>query len=223
MPDPAQPPDDSAYSPTSGCIILILAVLVLGGGAVFFVVQGFRMDREIDTFTTPTPIEHPIASPDSARRDALHAQLRNFATAALEGRQAELALSASDINDLIAIEPLMRDFRGNTLVTEISGEFLIAEMSQMLNSIKPGKQRYLNARFHFRPRKVEREFDLALVDITGTEQPIPQGFIDLYTQKRFFKPDIENKTLGPILEKITDIEIRDDKLVITAIPPPSSP
>ncbi len=218
-----QPLDDSAYTPTSGCLILIIAVIVLGGSATFFVVQGFRMNREIDNFTTSAPVEHPVATPSPAQRDALHDRLRGFADAAVAGREAELALSASDINDLIAIEPLMRDFRGNTVVTEIAGEFLIAEMCQTLNSLKPGKSRYLNARFHFRPRKVEKEFDLALVDISGSEQPIPQGFIDLYTQKKFFKPDIENKTLGPVLEKITAIAIEGDKLVITAVPPAPSP
>ena len=34
------------------------------------------------------------------------------------------------------------------------------------------------------------------LDISGAEQPIPQGFIDLYTQKKFFKPDVENETLS---------------------------
>lgn len=213
------PPVEPLYSPLLGCVIIGLAIIVLGGCAIFFIYQGTRMNREIGKFTESQPVARPVSEPATDDQEALHARIDSFAAAALAGEAAELSLGADDVNNLIATEDVLHDFRGNAFVIEIDGDFIVAEMSQQLNSLLPHRPRYLNATFHFRPHRHDDTLSLTLVDITAPDKEIPRGFIELYAQKQFFQLDPDNRIFGPVLKKIRQIEIRDGKIVASTTPP----
>ncbi len=219
MNDETRVPPGTHFSPTPGCIIMILAVIVLGGSLVYAVYRGIEMNREIDLFTESAPVARPLLSPSAEEKTALRKRLSDFSRAALDGRDAELALSALDLNYLIATEPILRDFRGNTRIREIKPEFIVADISQTLNSLLPGRPRYLNAAFHFKADIQEDGLGLSLIDITAPDKEIPRGFIELYALKRTFRLDPENPAFGPALKKIRLVRTEDGRVIVSTSPP----
>jgi hypothetical protein len=222
-PSPTPTPDiTSAANPGIGCFIMGCAAFILIGVAIFFIYQGLRMDREIDKFTGPEPAERPILSPSPEQKAALTARLDAFAKAANAGDKTILTLSAEDLNHLIAGTPLLEDYHGTAHVIEISDFFIIADLSQEINRVIPGKPRYLNATFSLSPfLRDDKTVRLDVKNITSTKHDIPQGFIDLYAQRHVLQFDDENEFIGPVLKHIQQIEIRNDHILISTIPPDS--
>lgn len=220
---PTPTPDiTSAANPGIGCFIMGCAAFILLGVAIFFIYQGLRMDREIDKFTEPEPAERPILSPSPEQKAALNTRLDAFAKAAQAGEKTDLTLSAEDLNHLIAGTTLLEDYRGTAYVTEISDFFIIAELSQQINRVLPGNPRYLNATFSLSPfLRDDKTVRLDVKNIMSTKYEIPQGFIDLYSQRQVLQFNEDNETLGPILLRLQSIEIKNNTIQISTIPPDS--
>jgi hypothetical protein len=222
-PSPGEAPEiTSAANPGIGCFIMACAAFILLGVAVFFVFQGLRMDREINTFTDPEPVQLPLTTPSPEQKAALDSRLKAFAEAATAGEQVELSLSVEDLNHLVASTALLEDYRGTARVTGINDFFIITEFSQLLNRVLPGAPRYLNATFSLSPfLKDDKTVRLDVKSITSSRHDIPQGFVDLYSQKHVLQFDGDNELLGPILKHIHQIEIRDGRVFILTEAPRS--
>ncbi|MEM7147187.1 MAG: hypothetical protein AAF591_18870 [Verrucomicrobiota bacterium] len=217
---PPAPDITSGANPGIGCFIMGCAAFVLIGIAIFFIYQGLRMDKAINAFTDPEPATYPIEEPTADQKEALYQRLDAFSQAALDEKQTELTLSAADLNHLIATAPILKDYRGTALVTEINDFFIIADLSQMINRILPGNPRYLNATFSLTPfLRDDKTVRLDVKNITSTKHDIPQGFVDLYGQRQVLQFDEDNPTLGPILQRLQSIEIKDHTIHITTLPP----
>lgn len=214
-------PADTHFSPTPGCIIMIVAALLLGGSLAYSIYRGIEMNREIDKFTEPAGVSHPVDTPSPEQRQALREKLSAFSGDAVSGQPAELNLSAQDLNHLIASEPLLRDFRGTTRVADIEEGLLIVDISQVMNSLLPGRPRYLNATFHFKPQLEDGVLVLSLVDITVPGKEIPDGFVELYAQKNYFQFDNENESFGPALGKVRHVACGEHALTLSTGAPPA--
>ncbi|MEM8956122.1 MAG: hypothetical protein AAGD22_18360 [Verrucomicrobiota bacterium] len=217
---PPSAPDISAgANPGIGCFIMGLAAFILIGVAVFFIYQGLRMDKAINAFTDPKPASYPVEEPTDDEKNGLYQRLEDFAKAAHANEQTKLSLDADDLNHLIATSPILKDYRGTAFVTEISDFFIIADLSQMINRILPGNPRYLNAKFSLTPfLRDDKTVRLDVKNITSTKYDIPQGFVDLYGQRQVLQFDEDNPILGPILQRLQSIDVKDNTIQITTFP-----
>ncbi|MFV1994342.1 MAG: hypothetical protein ACC661_02805 [Verrucomicrobiales bacterium] len=215
MTTPASQTDDRHYKPGIGCFIIGLGLFMLVGSLSYALYRGVQMDREIDTFTAKTPVVYPVEQPTEAQVSALREKISAFGEAALAGESVDLALSAIELNRLISSAALLADFRGNTVVTGIGNELIVAEISQQMNSLMPGNPRWLNATFSFHPLRTEDTISLQLIDITAPGVEIPRGFISLYAQKKYFQLDAEDPTIGQVIKEIRRISTAHGELILS--------
>lgn len=223
--------DDSARSPFAGCIILIAAVCVMIFLIGFSVLTLFRQFNEISKFTVEQPIPVELTSLENreAELNALSERVETFRQQLAGDTETSLALSPEDINLAIAAHEPFKELRGTFRVTSIEGENLRAAISFPLNG-KPrltregesgvitSDSRYLNATLVGRPQLQQREivFTVDKVEVPGAT--VPQEFTDQFSPYRITERYLMDKTIGPVMAKLTRVGISDGKIVLTRRP-----
>lgn len=223
--------DDSARSPFAGCFILIAAVCVMIFLIGFSVLTLFRQFNEIAKFTAeqPVPVETTLLDSRETELNTLSERVETFRQQLAGDAETSLALSPEDINMAIAAHDAFKELRGTFRVTSIEGETLRAAISFPLNGkprlTKEGESgvitsdsRYLNATLVGRPQLQQREvvFSVEKVEVPGAT--VPQEFTDQFSPYRITERYLTDKTIGPVMAKLTRVELIDGKLVLTRKP-----
>ena len=210
----------SSFSPAYGCIIMIAAVLVIGGiigwSAFTFLVQ----DKVIAGLTVDTPAPLPPASLPPEATAALQKRLTEFATAATSNQPAELALTLAELN---AILPLAPDPGGGTFAdklhftrTDPAANTLTAQASLPMNKKFWEKGfRYLVGEVTFRVYVDETTGpDAKVVDVKVPGKEVEPGLIrDMgrWPWLGFY----QESALGPILKGIQHAQVTPDGVLLS--------
>lgn len=232
------PPQATARSPFAGCLILVLALLMLLFLIGFSAWMPFRQASEIEKFTAaaPTPLAiDPIegnearVNPLVERLEAFRNQLHGDATL-----PARVELDAADLNLAIAAFDPVQELRGSFRVREITGDHLIIDICYKLNG-RPrlarddeegtfaSDPRYLIGTLKGRPQLMRRELVLKVDALEVPGATVPEGFMNHFGTLRIFEGSLKHPTLGPAMAAMTRAEISAGKLILSRLPGESPP
>jgi len=231
------PPQASARSPFAGCLIFVLALLILVGLIGFTAWMPFRQAAEIEKFTkeTPAPLAVEPTEGNESKVNALVERLEAFRTDLNSAEKpASIELSADDLNLAIAAFPQVAELRKSFRIREITADALVIDICYQLNGrprlAKEGEEgplasdpRYLIGTLKGRPNLARRELALQVdaLDVPGST--VPEGFMEHFSTLRLFERYLKDPVLGPAMAKMTRAEVKDGKLVLARIPGENPP
>ncbi len=223
-------PDD-ARSPFAGCAILITVLVVIIFLIGFSVLTLFRQFGEIAKFTSDkaVPVELSAVQGNEEKVAQLTTRLEHFRDELQGKEKAVLTLSPDDLNLAIAAFEPMTELRGTFHVGKIEGDTMRLAISFPLNGkprfSKTGERgwlasdsRYLNATLVANPVLTKGEIVLALNSIEVPGSTVPEGFLGQMSPYRITERYVKDPVLGPLMRKITRVEISGGNVVISRIP-----
>ncbi|NRB73554.1 MAG: hypothetical protein HRU46_04290 [Verrucomicrobiales bacterium] len=211
----ASEPQELRSSPVSGCVILVAIIVVFGGLVVLYTVVGLYQTRKIDDFTQDEPMAIQVDEPDEATVSAALAKLGEIEKAVEEKTAIRVLFTPKDLNALIATQEMLKDFRGQTYITRISPQGIVADMAQpMRKGIFDSGSRYLNATFVFQPEIRLRTLAFKVVDIRAVEGEVPEQFVSNYAVLDFFRLDPDNEQIKKHINYIAAVYAEAGNLVV---------
>jgi flagellar basal body-associated protein FliL len=246
VPDSAQAQKDAPRSPFAGCLILIVmavVILVLISSAAYF------LKKQTDAYKTFTDEEArpaPVADPKAHESEfnSLVNRLRHFDHEVNNGRAAELALSAQDLNLAIAHFDVLKSYRGQFHFEKITATNISGTIHLPFNSTSklPGfvrsslgiesRENNLNGTFTGTPLLTDGKLILNVSEITPSKGEIPEELLSgisrfLISGELEQKAEDDPKNIPELLKtlrKLTSIELREESLIFSYTPdskPPS--
>lgn len=223
--------DASARSPFAGCVILIAAVCVMVFLVGFSIVALFRQFNEIAKFTAEEPVGIEVSAMEDKEPElnALAERLESFRQQLSGDDEASLALTADDMNLVIAAYEPFKDLRGTFRIESVADGVLRIAISFSLNG-KPrltregeggliaSDSRFLNATMVAKPALLKHEVILKLDDIEVPGVVVPREFIEQMSPYRITERYLTDPVLGPAMAKLTRVEIEDGKMKLTRVP-----
>jgi HAMP domain-containing protein len=222
----SEPAKATARSPFAGCAILITVVLMVVFLIVFSTVTLFRQAREIEKFTSDQPVAIEVTPVENRETElnALAEKLETFRQNLIDEKDAELRLSADDLNFAIAAYEPLKDLRGTFRVLNIENGALRIAVSYQMNGrprlAREGETgwitsdfRYLNATLLAEPHVFENEVALKLNAIEVPGATVPREFIEQMSPYRIAERYTTHPVLGPAMKNLTGVEIIDHTLV----------
>lgn len=188
--------------------IFVLIVVVLGVGSV---VGGWYY--LIHKYTADHADKIEVKQATDAEYQKVIEKAAFFAIAVSNNSPARLELSADDINTAIAMNPNLADAKGRCHF-EIKNSELYTKASIPLDKIPGGSGRYLNGTFGL---KIFISHGLLFASATSIEvngSPINGKFMESFKNQNLAEKINQNPNISPILEKIQNLAVADDKLVI---------
>ena len=223
-------PDD-ARSPFAGCAILITALVVIGFLIGFSVLTLFRQFDEITKFTSDkaVPVELSPIQGNEQKIAQLTTHLEHFRDQLQGNETAVLTLSPDDLNLAIAAYEPMKELRGTFRVAAIEGDTMRLAISFPLNGkprfSKTGERgwlasdsRFLNATLVAKPVLTKDEIVLALNAIEVPGSTVPEGFLGQMSPYRITERYLKDPVLGPLMAKVTRVELSGGNVVMSRIP-----
>ena len=219
----ASPENAPARSPFAGCLIM----LILAGVALFLIsVSAYSLiqqNKEIDKFTSaqPATLTEIVVDGKESELNELHARLQRFRDSVVSRptEETRIALTAADLNYILATMSPLRDYRGYFYVKEIRDGEIIADHTRPMNGMPgSGTKRHLNAEARLKPLIAEKclVFQVSALDIPG--KTVPKEFIAQIPPYRLGLDVQQDAVLGPVLEKLTAMEAIDGILELRRVP-----
>lgn len=223
-------PDD-ARSPFAGCAILIAALVVILFLIGFSILTLFRQFDEIAKFTSDkaAPVELTPIQGNEEKVAQLTTRLEHFRDELAGKEKAVLTLSPEDLNLAIAAYEPMKELRSTFHVEKIEGDTMRLAISFPLNGrprfSRTGERgwlasdsRYLNATLVAKPVLTKGEIVLALNAIEVPGSAVPDGFLGQMSPYRITERYVKDPVLGPLMKKVTRVEISGGNVVLSRIP-----
>jgi hypothetical protein len=190
--------------------MLILAV----GGVVAFRYFQRKVGEYADT--KPMLIEKGDASP--AKLNAVQKRIDAFKEGVANGNTAqELALSAEEINTLLAAQPDLQHL-ADRVSAFIEGDQLKAKLSWPLDEFGL-KGRYFNGTGTLKVSASRGDLDLRIDDVqTQNRKPLPAPFLE-ELRKHDFADDLQRDAqTAAALRQVDSVEVKDGRVVIRSKP-----
>jgi hypothetical protein len=231
------PPQATARSPFAGCLILVLALLMLVFLIGFSAWMPFRQAAEIEKFTatSPAPLAVEAIEGNETKVNALVERLEAFRSDLGDDKKtARIELTAEDLNLAIAAFPQVQELRKSFRIREIAADALLIDICYQLNGrprlTKDGEDgfltsdpRYLIGTLKARPELARRELSLRVDALEVPGKTVPQGFLDHFSNLRIFERYLKDPVLGPTMAGMTRVEVQDGKMILARIPGESAP
>lgn len=221
-PPKASSKGEAAHSPFAGCSIIMVAAVVMLFLVGFTIWSLLKVDGEISKFTQDDPSPTPVLDPakyESEFND-LSRRLDGFRAAVLAGEQAELTLSPQDINLSIAAHPQFNELKDTFHVRALSPQGAEVQISYRINGKPMGetKYRYLNGTFTGMPRLESGQLLIDITHIDSQKGEVPDEFAAHLSDHQITAPYLKDDILGPIMMKLTSLELADGLLIVRAEP-----
>ena len=235
FPRSMNPPESSqktsARSPFAGCVIMIIALLVMVFLVVFSAVTLFRQYNEIAKFTEEKPAPLAVSPLENREADlnSLSERIETFRQNLTETPEASLALTPEEMNLAIAAYEPLKDLQGTFRILSIDGDTLRIGISFQLNG-KPRRTRegekgwitsdprYLNGTLVARPGLLKREVVLKIENIEVPGAVVPREFIEQMSPYRITERYLNDTVIGPAMANLTHVGITDGKVVFSRVP-----
>lgn len=217
----------TSSNPLYGCAILVIAACTFGGIVGWTLYSGYRQDKEIGFFTVDKADPLPIATLDTAQKEALSQRLKTFAEAAKKDEKVELILTMDDLNALLvlAAESEVGDYRGIVRFTGVdsTGKYLMADLCWPMNrlSLTDDSKRYLVGQGGFEPTFDNKAFDLHIVTLTVPGKTVSPGFLRNLGNWPWLNLAKLKPEIAAVLGKITVFEAVSDKAVLRLVADPA--
>ncbi len=210
----------STRSPLAGCSIIFVGIAAMIFLVAFVIWNLFKLDSEISKFTTDEAIPTPLADPveEITAFNDFKSRLVLFKDAEGTKQDATLELSPMDINLAIASFVEFEELRGTFSVIEIKdGKLHIAISFPLRGKPMSEDMRYLNGTMIALPKLSEEEIILEIERIDVPDATVPDGFIGQMSPYRFSQQYVEDEFLGPWMKRLTDLSVKDGKVILTVI------
>lgn len=196
-----------------GCLIWslgALALLLLVLGVVFYF--GHRVWVSMrDQYTQDKPLALPATSYSKADLDAVQKRIEQFlATARASQTNAELSLSANDLNALLASSGL-----SNKVYITFTNKLLAGQISVPLEDvgIRFLRGRYLNGAGVFDVGCVNGELSVKVKDISVNGLPLPESYMKGIRDVNYAQGMATNSDTQEALQRIQRVAIENDRLI----------
>jgi hypothetical protein len=226
-PEKASPKKEAAHSPFAGCSIIAVAAVVMLFLVGFTIWSLFKVDGEISKFTQNDPIPTPVLDPAKFENEFndLSRRLDGFRAAVLAEEPAQLTLSTKDINLAIAADPRFNELKDTFHILSLSPEGAQVQISYRINGKPMGeaKYRYLNGTFQGKPRLESGQLLIDIEHIYSQKGEVPDEFAAHLSDHQITAPYLKDETLGPIMKKLTSLELVNGALIVRAEPDAEPP
>lgn len=196
-----------------GCLIWLLAavallILVIGVSAYL----GYRKLVSLrENYTQAQPLALPVTSYSQAELDAMRKRIDQFvATARGNATNAELSLSANDLNALLATSGL-----SNRVYVSFTNRSLVGQISVPLEhvGIRFLKGRHLNGAGVFDVACANGELSVKVKDISVGGRPLPEYYMKGIRDVNYAQGLATNAATQEALRRIQRVAIDDDRLI----------
>lgn len=213
----------SERSPFAGCLILVVALGVMGFLVFFSVSSLFRQFEEIEKFTDDEPgvVEVVGEGEFMEERQELGRKLAEFEEVlGDEELTVGLELDVDELNLAIAGYSHFEELRGTLWVESITPEAMHLSISFPLNG-KPriaregeggwitSDQRYLNGVLVVVPELQGGEVVLRVEEIRVPGREVPEGFLGQFSPYRIFERYVGEGGIGEAMAGLTGVELGD--------------
>ncbi|MFO0910658.1 MAG: hypothetical protein U0794_20310 [Isosphaeraceae bacterium] len=210
----AEPPQKSRGCFFYGCI----AALIVAGLGLLLVIAAvgvvwYYANRLIQDYTDTTPSALPTLTVTEEQRKSASERWDAFRKAIDEGKEAELVLTADDVNILIEKEPSLK----GKVFCKINGEEVSGQISIPLGETGiPGLGgRYLNGSATFTAEiDDDGELDIRAREIEVKGKKLPPDVKAQLGGENLAKEFVKNPDNRRLVRKIKSIKIHDDKVFL---------
>lgn len=199
-----------------GCLALIVTVLILAVGSVLLYryAKG-KIDQTVAEYTDPAPaqLEKGDASPAKVR--AVQARIEAFRQGVASGQPQELALTADEINTLLASQPDLQEL-ANMVYVIIEGDQLKGQLSFPLPDVPPLKLkgRYLNGLATFDVKVNQGDADIRIKDIVPKGKTLPPQVLQELRKHDLAEYLLRDAQAASALRQIDSVEVKDAKVIV---------
>lgn len=198
-------------------LTLVIAFFLIGGGAAFLIHRTYSA-RQLITSTQKAdiPIEPSVEkSVEINRRIEAFSSPNVGAGVGVEAEPAELALSADDINTLVANSPTL----AGKAYFKIDNDQVIVQSAVPLDAVPGFSGRYLNGNFSLKVAVENGLLAITPTSISTTDgQPIPPevegAILQALKTQNLNQMVNSDPRVQAWLKNITDIQVQDGNLVI---------
>ena len=193
-----------------GCLIVtIIGVFVMGivGTCVW------KIRQKALSFTSTTPAEVSVIESSQDEYEEIKERVSEFLKAVEEDRNAELSLTAQEINTLIAKSPELAEFTGRVYV-RIEGDEISVDTALPLDKVPSLGGRYLNGTIGL---KVSLQGGILVISpetVVVGGQPLPENIMNELRRINLAEKLYEDKEKIELIKKFKRIEVTDGKIVI---------
>lgn len=221
----------NSRSPFAGCVILILAMLVMVFLVVFSTWGLFRQFNEIARFTgeraAPVPVA-PLLDREAAIND-LAEKLEKFRQDLAGSEETRLTLTPEELNLAIAAYEPFKELRQTFHVLAVEGDTLKIAISFKLNGkprlarqdepgVMASDPRFLNATLTAKPQLLGHEVVLQISGIAVPDATVPREFIEQMSPYRITERYQTDPVIGPLMAKLTSVETANGTVILTRTP-----
>jgi hypothetical protein len=196
-----------------GCISgIVLLVIVLGA----LLVGLHYVKKMVNSFTDTKPMELPTLQMSQAEMDKVRQRFETFQQAVREQRATKpLALTADDVNALIATDPEQQALKGKFYVS-IEGDQLQGEVSVPLHEVglRMFKGRFLNGSGTFNLSFREGMLFITPQTIQVKGKPLPEVYMQEIRKQNLATALTNNSSTVAVLKGLQDIQVKAGKVVI---------
>jgi len=199
-----------------GCITSLILVLVLAV-AGFVALRGLKgkVESVVAEYTDPAPVQIEKADASPAKVKAIQTRIDAFRNGLASGQPQELALSADELNTLLAGQPDLKELADKVYVN-IEGDQLKAHLSWPLPDIGPFKLkgRYLNGTANLKISVSNGNADVRIEDFQSKGKPLPPQFLQ-ELRKHNIGDDLQrDQQTSAAIRQIDSAEVKDGKVII---------
>jgi hypothetical protein len=207
------------YGVIAALVLFVLAVV----GIYFsyrFVKNKFNTMVQTYTQTNAAPIRRVELPPE--RLEEIQARVQRFQKALDQPEeQAELSLSAEEINALIAGDPGLKEMRDHLFVRIEDGR-MAGDVSVPLEDMGPLKLkgRYLHGQATFRVSLTNQNLWVSMEQVEVNGKTLPSVLQKELAKQNLAQDARQNPDAQEILEKLDSIQVEDDRLILRTRGPP---
>ncbi len=184
-----------------------LLLILIGGGIVYFI-------REVALkFTSTQPVPVPVYDLKPGEYEGIQKRIEAFKTAARANQSAELALSADDINAIVAGDDELKKL-GGQVSFRIEGDQVLLDASIPLDRLWLMGGRYFNGTFGVEPVLAGGRLLMFLESATVNGEPLPEDFLGAFKRKNLLEGQRGQKEWD-FVEKAKDLKVEGGKITVT--------
>jgi len=205
-----------------GCLTgFIFLLLILLGGLV-----GTRyLKKMVTDFTEDKPTPMPAVNMSDAQIREVRKRVDDFRDSVKAGKPTQpLALTADEINALIATDPDLAPLKGKLYVLGIENDRVKARVSVPMEEVALPifRNRYLNGDAVFTVALKNGIIRLLAQDVTVKGKPVPEVYMQKIRTQNLARSLNNNPRVSVATDWIQSIDVKDGKLIIVPKekPPP---
>ncbi|NWK57527.1 hypothetical protein HW115_18055 [Verrucomicrobiaceae bacterium N1E253] len=218
---PENDPTKGKFSPFAGCSIFIIAGTIALGMVTFLIWSYFQTRDMVESFTDEKPksIEMVDTSGRESEQVELKSKLVGFRHNVEARHQAEMRLTAEEMNLAIATFEILKPHQGKLYIREITESGIIADISFPTKSrMRSDENRYINATLTIQPELVDGAPFPKITAIQSDNAGEVHEQFKQFISETLLKPVYDDPEIGPVFQGLSGVEINEACVLLKTDP-----